>query len=221
MAVSHILDAMADVNVKDLDRKKQHELLLSYLSELKESEDPYLVYQAAYAFQALLCVPDNESTWKAAMRRTGEIQGIPGLVTVAKGLDLNRFIDSLGDIQKGIAGSSKVFGLMKDTYNGITSLARSGNSFLDCLKEDFSFDRKRDRYAALRGAYALIRDGELASFMDLVCRAPCRLDPAFQWGEKSTRTMQFGANNQASSNGSSTFSCSWLPTLEQCIPQLL
>jgi len=28
----------------------------------------------------------------------------------------------------------------------------------------------------------LIRDGEFASFKKLVCEAPCRLDPAFQWG---------------------------------------
>jgi hypothetical protein len=183
LAVSHVLDAMADTKVKDLDREKLHEPLSSYLSELKSNSDPYLVYQAAYAFQALLWVPDDESTWQAAMRRTGKvIQGISGLVSAVKGLDLNKFIEGLGDIQKGVAGASKVVEVIKDAYGGVTTLAQSGQGFLESLKEGFSFERKRDWYSALRGADVLIRDGELNTFKNLVCEAPCRLDSAFQWG---------------------------------------
>jgi len=69
-AVSHVLDAMADADVKGLDRERIHETLSSYLDGLMKSTDPYLVYQAAYAFQALMCVPDNETLWQAACRRT-------------------------------------------------------------------------------------------------------------------------------------------------------
>ena len=61
LAVSHVLDAMADAKVKDLDKEKLHEPLSSYLSELKDNSDPHLVYQAAYAFQALLWVPDDDN----------------------------------------------------------------------------------------------------------------------------------------------------------------
>ena len=45
-----------------------------------------------------------------------------------------------------------------------------------------SFDRKSAWYPALRGADALIVDGHLSEFKKLVCEAPCRRDPAFQWG---------------------------------------
>jgi len=31
-------------------------------------------------------------------------------------------------------------------------------------------------------ADTLIRDGQLAEFKRLICEAPCRYDPAFQWG---------------------------------------
>ncbi|KAF9351069.1 hypothetical protein BGX34_000837, partial [Mortierella sp. NVP85] len=183
LAVSHVLDAMADTKVKDLDREKLHEPLSAYLSELKGSSDPYLVYQAAYAFQALLWVPDNETTWQAAIRRTGKvIQGVSGLVSAARGLDLNKFIEGLGDIQKGVAEVAKVAEVIKNAYDDVTALAQSGQGFLDSLKEGFSFERKRDWYSALRGADALIRDGELTTFKKLVCEVPCRLDPAFQWG---------------------------------------
>ncbi|KAG0205353.1 hypothetical protein BGX31_002987 [Mortierella sp. GBA43] len=183
LAVSHVLDAMADTKVTDLDRKKLHEPLMLYLNILEASSDPYLVYQAAYAYQALLCVPDNETTWQAAMRRTGKvIQGVSGLVSAVKGLDLIKFIEGLEDIQKGVAGVSKVAEVLKTTYNDVSSLPNGGKQFLNCLKEGLSFKRKRDWYSALRGADALIRDGEFATFKNLTCEAPCRHDAAFQWG---------------------------------------
>jgi hypothetical protein len=174
---------MADANVTDLDRETLHEPLSTYLKELKKSKDPYLVYQAAYAFQALLWVPDDETTWQAAMRRTGKvIQGVSGMVSAVKGLDLNKFIEGLNNIQKGLEDASKVVKVIKNAYAGATSLAQSGQSLLKSLKEGFSFERKRDWYSALRGADTLIRDGDLATFKELVCLAPCQLDPAFQWG---------------------------------------
>jgi len=183
LAASNVLDAMADADVKDLDRERLHGPLSLYLDGMKKSTDPYLVYQAAYAYQALLCVPDNESLWQAAMRRTGKvIQGVSGLVSAVKGLDLNGFIDGLKGIQEGLAGVSRVAYLLKTTYDDVTLLAQSGQSLLDCLQEGLSFSRKCAWYSALRGGDVLIRDGQLAKFRKLVCEAPCRRDPAFQWG---------------------------------------
>ncbi|KAF9346581.1 hypothetical protein BGX34_003796 [Mortierella sp. NVP85] len=183
LAVSHVLDAMADTNVTGLDRETLHEPLSTYLGELKNSSDPFLVYQAAYAYQALLCVPDNETTWQAAMRRTGKvIQGVAGLASAVKSFDLIKFMDGLNDIQKGIGGAAKVAGVIKMAYVRVTSLVEGGQDFLDGLQEGLSFERKRDWYSALRGADIMIQDGELATFRKFVCEAPCRLDPAFQWG---------------------------------------
>ncbi|KAG0004128.1 hypothetical protein BGZ65_000887, partial [Modicella reniformis] len=166
VAVSNVLDAMADTEVKDLDRVSLHEPLSTYLNELKGSSDPYLVFQAAYAYQALICVLDNESLWKAGLRRTGKmIQGFTGL-----------------DIQQGFAGVTEAVKLVKTTYEDVSSLAQSGPSFMKCLKEGFSFECKCAWYSTLRGADALIRDRELVKFKKLVCEVPCRRDPAFQWG---------------------------------------
>ncbi|KAK3823327.1 MAG: WD40-repeat-containing domain protein [Benniella sp.] len=183
LAASYVLDALADIKVEGLDRETLHEQMSMYLDALKSNAEPYLIYQAAYACQALLCVPDNESLWQATIRRSGKvIQGVSGLVSVVRGLDLNGFIDGLKDIQQGLAGASEVLQVVVNTFDGVNSLSTSGRGFLDALKEGFSFKRKCAWYAALRGADALIRDGEFASFKKLVCEAPCRLDPAFQWG---------------------------------------
>ncbi|KAG0218563.1 hypothetical protein BGX31_011570 [Mortierella sp. GBA43] len=183
LTVSHVLDAMADAGVKDLDRVNLHEPLSSYLDALKKSPDSYLVYQAAYASQALLYVPDDESLGKAALRRTGKvIQGISGLVSAVKGLDFNGLIEGLQNIQSGFSGAGKVVGTIKTAYDKAMSLTEGGEGFMKGLKEGFSFDRKCAWYPALRGADALIRNGQFAKFKRLVCESPCRHGQAFQWG---------------------------------------
>ncbi|KAK3816588.1 MAG: WD40-repeat-containing domain protein [Benniella sp.] len=182
VAVSHVLDAMADANVSGLDRQKIHEPLSAYLDGLKGSSDAYLVYQAAYAYQALMCVPDDETLWQATLRRTGKVmQGVSGLVSAVKGLDLNGFIEGLGKIQAGMAGATEIVQVVKATY-AIMPLSESGQGFFECLKEGLSFSRKCAWYTALRGTDILIRNGQFAEFRKLVCEAPCLRDAAFQWG---------------------------------------
>ncbi|KAK3823357.1 MAG: hypothetical protein J3Q66DRAFT_397828 [Benniella sp.] len=169
LTASHVLDAMADTKVSGLDREKLYEALSPYLNSLKESSQPHLVYQAAYAYQALQCVPIDETLWQEVFRRTGkEIQEVSGLMSTLKEPDLNGFIDGLKDIQQGISGT------LEDMQ--LTS------PFVEALKEGPSFERKTAWYPALRGADVLIREGQFVSFKKLVGEAPCRLDPVFQWG---------------------------------------
>ncbi|KAF9350565.1 hypothetical protein BGX34_001148 [Mortierella sp. NVP85] len=183
LAASYVLDAMADTKVEGLDRETLHEPLSSYMDALKGNAEPYLMYQAAYACQALMYVPDNESIWQATIRRTGKvIRGVSGLVSAVKGLDLNGFVDGLKDIQQGIAGVSEVVQVVATAFDGVKSMTAGGQGFLEGIKEGLSFQRKCAWYPALRGADTLIRDGEFATFKQLACEAPCRLDPAFQWG---------------------------------------
>ncbi|KAG0222413.1 hypothetical protein BGX31_009165 [Mortierella sp. GBA43] len=183
LAVSNVLDAMADADVKGLDREKTHEPLKAYLDGLKGSSDPYLVYQAAYAYQALICVPDNESPWQATLRRTGKIvKGVSGLISAVKGFDLTGFVEGLGNIQEGLSGVTEVYHLAKDAYEEVSSLAESGKTFLKCMKEGMAFSRKCAWYTALRGADTLVQEGQLAELRKLICEAPCRREMAFQWG---------------------------------------
>lgn len=196
LAVSQVLDAMADSHVTNLARETLHAPLAAYLEGLQQSDDPYLVYQAAYAFQALLYVPDDETPWQAAFRRTSTvIEGVAKLVSAVKGVDLNGFIEGLGRIQEGVAGASGAIKALKEGYDTVISLTESGQSFLAGLKEGFSFTRKSAWYSALRGADTLLRNGQLAEFKQLVCEAPCRRDVAFQWG-LCERLGQLAANAQ-------------------------
>ena len=85
---------MVDSEVKCLNRVNLHGPLLSYLDGLKANRDPYMVFQAAYAYQALLFVPDNESPWQVTLRRSGKVlKGVSGLVSAVKGLNINEFVE--------------------------------------------------------------------------------------------------------------------------------
>ncbi|KAF9275602.1 hypothetical protein BGZ68_010659 [Mortierella alpina] len=182
-AVSNVLDAMADSAVTGLDRVEVHEPLRVYLDGLRENSDPYLVYHAAYAYQALQYIPDNESPVQSVLRRTrAVVSGISGLVSAVKGLDLNQFIEGLEQIQDGLAGAGQI---AKAGFKGVAlavELVDRGVGLVNSLKEGFNFNIKSAWYPALRGADTFIRNGQLPRFMSLVYEAPCRRDPGFQLG---------------------------------------
>ncbi|KAF9946066.1 hypothetical protein BGZ72_000712, partial [Mortierella alpina] len=180
--VSRVLDAMADSHVMGIERENLHQPLYDYLEGLKGSDDPYLVFQAAYAFQALLCVPNDESAWQATQRKAGRIiNGAFQLVGAVKALDVNSFIDGLCTLQTGLGEIYNVAVKIKDAYSEVQSLCSSGRELKAAL-QDVSFDSKRTWYSALRGADTLLRNGQLAEFKKLMCEAPCRRALAFQWG---------------------------------------
>ncbi|KAG0197101.1 hypothetical protein BGX33_000948, partial [Mortierella sp. NVP41] len=183
VAVSRVLDAMADCKVEGLDRVTLHERLSGYINDLKDSTDPHMVYLAAYAFQALECVPDNESPWQATKRRTGKVmQGVFGLVKAVKGLDVNSFLEGINHIEDGLDGAVKAFQTLKDGYDNVTALVDSGQGLFEALRDGLSFDHKRSWYSALRGLDRVLQDGQLSKFRTLVINAPCRRSLAFQWG---------------------------------------
>ncbi|KAF9357994.1 hypothetical protein BGX26_002680 [Mortierella sp. AD094] len=183
LTISHVLDSMVDSQVKGLSRETLHEPLSEYLKGLKESPDSFYVYQAAYAYQALQCIPDDETFLKKTIRRTGKvIQGISGVVSAVKGLDLDKFIEGLQNIQGGFAGAEEAFVFVKGAYENVKKLSESGHGLFESLKESFDIAHKCAWYPALRVADKLIQDGRFSDFEKLVRRAACKLDPAFQWG---------------------------------------
>ncbi|KAF9092087.1 WD domain protein [Mortierella sp. AD031] len=179
LAVSSVLDIMAENKVRDLDRILEHEPLSAVLSGLGRTSDPYLLYQASYAFQALQYVPDNETTGQALLRHgTGVLDSMVKLSSVLK-LDIGEFFEGLKGIHE-VAGS--IYEGAKTGYESICSLIESGQGVLESLKEGLGSGQKLRWYSAVRRGEAFVREGRLADFGRLVCEAPCRRDPFFQWG---------------------------------------
>ncbi|KAF9350885.1 hypothetical protein BGX26_010968, partial [Mortierella sp. AD094] len=183
MTVSRVLDGMVDSQVEGLAHEELHEPLSQYLQGLQKSSDPRLVYQAAYAYQSLQHIPDDETILQAMMRRTGKVvKEISGVVSAVKALDINGFIDGLRHIEGGLVSAGKATVIVNDAYQNAKTLTESGQAFLESLKEGLSFSRKSAWYPALRGLDLLIQEGRLTEFETLIREAPCQQDPAFQWG---------------------------------------
>ncbi|KAF9425141.1 hypothetical protein BGZ76_003404, partial [Entomortierella beljakovae] len=183
VTTSRILDSMVDSQVEGLAREDLHDPLSGFLSSLQGSSDPCVVFQAAYASQALLYVPNDESQTQKVLRRTTKVvQGVFGLMSSIKAFDVNDFLGSLKQIQEGIDVVAAV-DLVMGTYEKFTQLAEDGGSFMECLREGFSFSGKKTAwYPALRGLDAKMQVGQFTEFEKMVRESPCPKDPAFQWG---------------------------------------
>ncbi|KAG0298188.1 hypothetical protein BGZ96_001733 [Linnemannia gamsii] len=179
LGVSRLLDVMAEHKVSDLNRVEDHEPLSGVLSGLKDSLDPYLMYQACYAFQALQYVPDDESPLQAILRHSVGV--LDGLVKVSAAfkLDVGAVLEGLSKLQEALGG---VVGVVGDVYEGILTLVESGRGVIDGFKEGLPAGKKRLWYAAIRAAQNFIQSGQLKDFNQLIYDAPYRRDPLFQWG---------------------------------------
>ncbi|OAQ35070.1 hypothetical protein K457DRAFT_647983 [Linnemannia elongata AG-77] len=170
---------MADHKVQDLDRVMEHEPLSAVLSGLRESTDPYLMYQACYAFQALLYVPDDETALQAVLRHsTGVVDGLVKVTSVMK-LDLRSVLEGLEKLQE-IAVSA--IGIAATVYEGVGSLRESGRGVLESLKQGLGSGQRKPWYPAVRAAHAFVQAGRLKDLKQLIYEAPCRQDALFQWG---------------------------------------
>ncbi|CAO3565224.1 unnamed protein product [Mortierella alpina] len=181
LAVARLLDVMAEPahQVKDLSRVEEREPLAKVLAGLQASSDPYLMYQALYAFQALQYVPDNESTLQAVLRyalgATESVIKVSGVIQ----LNFDGLFEGLKQMQKTF---EETYGIAKSTYEGVTSLLNNGRGLFDSLKKGVVSGHKHPWYPAVLTATALCRAGQLKDFSTLVREVPCRRDPRFQWG---------------------------------------
>ncbi|CAO3565216.1 unnamed protein product [Mortierella alpina] len=181
LAVARLLDVMAEPahQVKDLSRVEEREPLAKVLAGLQGSSDPYLMYQALYAFQALQYVPDNESNLKAVLRyalgATESVIKVSGVIQ----LNFEGLFEGLKQMQKAV---EETYEIAKSTYEGVTSLLNNGRGLFDSLKKGVVSGHKHPWYPAILTATALCRAGQLKDFSTLVREVPCRRDPRFQWG---------------------------------------
>ncbi|KAK3836394.1 MAG: WD40-repeat-containing domain protein [Linnemannia elongata] len=179
LAVSRVLDVMADHEVQDLDRVLEQEPLSAVLSGLKDSADSYMMYQACYAFQALQYVSNEETALQTVLRHsTGVVGGLVKVTGVVK-LDLGSVLEGLKMLQEVAISAFEIAGIV---YEGVSSLRESGRGVLESLREGVGSGQKRSWYPAVRAAYTIVQAGQLKDLKQLIFEAPCRRDPLFQWG---------------------------------------
>ncbi|KAF9121418.1 hypothetical protein BGW39_010552 [Mortierella sp. 14UC] len=178
LAVSRVLDVMAKHEIKDLNRVQEHEPLSAILCGLSGSSDPFLMYQASYAFQALQYITDNETTLQVVVRHAGGIaQGLFQAAAVVN-LDVNGFLLALKQLRTTLVDSA---GIAMEAYKGVCTLIEEGRRALDAVRDGLGSGSKRAWYPAVIVATTMVQEGRLADFRELVDKVDCRQDPAFQW----------------------------------------
>ncbi|GJJ71758.1 hypothetical protein EMPS_04115 [Entomortierella parvispora] len=174
IAVSRVLDAMVDAHIGEVDSINLHEPLTDLLRESESSQDPYLIFQDAYATQALLNVSDDENIWRTGLRQ--------GWLVLKAGAGFARMPDprKIKDVLQGLEilyeareGGARI---IREALEAI----KNGETPTFTVKEGIKF--KRAWYRAVRTAESYLDAGKLVEFKDLVVTAPCRHQLMFQWG---------------------------------------
>ncbi|KAF0525597.1 NACHT domain-containing protein [Gigaspora margarita] len=181
--LAQLLDAMADCEVKGLDREELHKPLYDGLKRFsKDSSNPELSYQASYACQALLCIPNNESPWKALVRRgTSNLNGVVKITSAVKNIDPKLLPEIINAFNEGFEGIKDV------TLNLIEDLTSSTNQLqegFNILQQgfDINYGRRKQWYWALRYTDLLIQSHKWISFEQFVFNVPCYQNEKFLWG---------------------------------------
>ncbi|KAK3824000.1 MAG: WD40-repeat-containing domain protein [Linnemannia elongata] len=179
LALSRLLDVMVGNKVEGVSREADHEPLQSLLIGMMGSEDIYLKHQAAYAFQALMHIPNDESTTACVLRNaTTIVQGIVGVASIVN-LNIEGFADGVSQFYDAAVG---VIEIADKVYSGAQALSDGGQGLWASLKGGMKSRGRIIWYMALREAKEHIQHGRLDDFNDFVFKVFCRRSVEFQWG---------------------------------------
>ncbi|KAG9063878.1 hypothetical protein KI688_003992 [Linnemannia hyalina] len=179
IAISRLLDVMVNGMVKDVNRTNDHQPLVMALTELKASADPILQFQVNYTLQASRYIPDDESTLQAVLRFGGGVaMAVSGVGGVCK-LDPANLLSSLSVLHQA---AMQTFKGTKSVLEGMKESQKDSSGTMQSLLEGLRAGTKYEWYLVLLAARAIVRDGRLADFNEIVCKANCRDDRDFQLG---------------------------------------
>ncbi|KAF9122306.1 hypothetical protein BGW39_009849 [Mortierella sp. 14UC] len=179
LALGRVLDVMVAGKVKNLNRDRNHQPMLQLLDGLKGSDNDYLKYQAAYAYQALQYVPDDETPLQVVWRYSKMAAGGAFAVSSALKLDPVGLLQGIESLQK--IGTS-VIEAVKAGIDGYQSLREGSGTAVRATEAKFDYMKKRSWYLALQGTALFIRQGRFSDFKQIVTQAYCRHSANFQWG---------------------------------------
>ncbi|KAF9923519.1 hypothetical protein FBU30_006441 [Linnemannia zychae] len=170
LAISRLLDVMVEGKVEGLNRVVDHEPLQELLNGLAGNDDYYLKHQAAYAYQALLHIPNDESKAAMVLRH-----GVASVMT----LDFSGFSEGLSKSYEAAIG---IIDIADKVVSGIQSAREGGQGLWEGIKRGALAGGRVIWYMALREAQEHIRNGRLSEFNKFVFSVQCNCNIEFQWG---------------------------------------
>ncbi|CAG8717940.1 10996_t:CDS:2, partial [Cetraspora pellucida] len=188
--LGRLFDVMTDCEVQDLKYEELYKPLYNTFKKLQNSSNQELAYHAKYACQALNCIPNDESPWKAFQRRGGKIiLGTTKLAGAVKNIDPGKLPDAFKDLSEGFEGIINMAVELVDLVKEIQSAKEGVND----IKLSFSWEIQREWYRALRFTDLFIQSHKFASLEQFIYKIPCRQNDKFLWG-LCVRLEQLAAN---------------------------
>ncbi|KAJ5496704.1 hypothetical protein N7463_008691 [Penicillium fimorum] len=147
------LGSLLDSLQKRLDQaQKRAELETQYhlLKELRKSPEPRLAQAASYAYQALRCVPDDESPYQALLRHSHTVIQATALIAGAvPTMDPMRIINATPDLLK-------LFSLIKSLVEAAQNVYDTSQDIRDVIESMGRLSSQKGWYTALRYTSMLI-----------------------------------------------------------------
>ncbi|RIB16568.1 hypothetical protein C2G38_1501359 [Gigaspora rosea] len=172
-----LFDSMTDCEVKDLSYEELYNPLYKALENLSSNSNQELAYQARYACQALICIPNDESPWKAFQKRASNIfHGLAKLTGAITSIDPGRLPEAFDHLGKGLEGIEKVI-------NGTIVLVKGIKEGTSNIKQGLNLKiRQQKWYWALRYIDLFIQSRQFTALEKFVYKVPCFQENDFLWG---------------------------------------
>ncbi|KAF7593184.1 hypothetical protein BBP40_011814 [Aspergillus hancockii] len=162
-----VLDAMVDIRVSGLNRQWLHKPLHDQLDMLRKDPEPRLAQAAAYAYEALRGVPDDESPWRTFRRNSWTIIFASAtLASAATHLDPRLFIDAAPDLKELLKVLKKMVDAGQQLYEESQNLK---DAFVQTIQ---GLQKQRLWYGALRYCQLLIEARAFKTLKEIIPNMP-------------------------------------------------
>lgn len=132
-ALSRLLDAMVDCEVKGLSRLQVHTPLYECLQLYLKDPDKRVAYQAAYTCQALLRIPNDETRLQSVLRHTLAVgKGVAGLLSAVQRLNIQQLEEAFNHFKEAGRGIASGVSHLQEAGSALTA---AGKSVINATKE--------------------------------------------------------------------------------------
>ncbi|KAH2345388.1 hypothetical protein KXW91_006727, partial [Aspergillus fumigatus] len=193
--LSAVLDAMIDLKIYGLDRVALHEPLREQLDNLASHQEIRLAQAATYAREALVGLPNNESSYHAFLRHAYTIaQGAAKVAGAVPTMDLSKLMDAIPDLMNVPDLIKSVIDVATDVYNvyngigmmakGMKPLPKQKNWYVALRYTDMLIQAK-----AFRKLEEFIRGVPCCQGKEFLCGLYAQLEQAWKAGDSSMKAQ--------------------------------
>ncbi len=179
--MSQVLDAMAKAGVTGISRTEVQEPLDQILAGL--SQEPALRFQAYYARQALAHIPNDESRWQEAWRRsTNIVLGAATLASAVRTFDPNKLMETYSCFVEAFSGTGELIKRVAELASEMKDFGSSVQEAGTAAYKGLAQNRQARWYAALQFLDTCLEERQWVQFEQIATQSEFSGNEAFLLG---------------------------------------